>query len=116
MKYLILAINILLSVGGQFFLKYGINSLENLEGKDLIVKALFNPFVLIGIGLYGCGMLTWFAVLSKFDLSVAYPALSLGYILVMLISWQFLGESITLTKIIGALIIVAGVALMFSKA
>lgn len=115
MNYLILALDIILSVTGQFFLKYGINSLGELEGKDLIVKAILNPFVWVGMALYGCGMLTWFAVLSKFDLSVAYPALSLGYILVMFISWQFLGETITVQKIFGTLLIIGGVILMFVK-
>jgi len=115
MNHIILIINILLSVAGQFFLKYGINQLGEVSGKDLIIKAILNPFVIIGIGCYGLGMLTWFAVLSKFDLSVAYPALSIGYILVLLISWQFLGESLTVLKIAGSALIIIGVVLMFVK-
>ena len=113
MKYLILAINILLSVSGQFFLKYGINKIGEVQGIALITKAITNPFVIIGVGLYGLGMLTWFAVLSKFDLSIAYPALSIGYILVMIVSWQFLGESITFGKVAGTVSIMTGVVLLF---
>lgn len=113
MKYLILLVNIALSVSGQFFLKYGIKQLGNFSGKDLILHAVLNPFVILGMFCYGVGMLTWFAVLSKFDLSVAYPALSLGYIAILIISALFLGESITLLKVAGILLIMGGVILLF---
>lgn len=116
MNYLILALNILLSVAGQFFLKYGINKLDGFKGTEFLIKTLTNPFVVMGIACYGFGMLTWFAVLSKFDLSVAYPSLSIGYILVLLMSFFFLGEAFTITKVAGTALIMLGVILLFIKA
>lgn len=115
MNYLILIINILLSVSGQFLLKTGIKSLGDLSGKDLIMKAVFTPSVIAGVFCYGLGMLTWFLVLSKFDLSVAYPSLSFGYVLVLFISWKFLGEQVNLWNIFGVFLIMLGIFFLFKK-
>ena len=115
MKYTILVVNILLSVGGQFLLKSGIKSLGDLAGKDLIMKAIFNPMVIGGVFCYGLGMLTWFLVLSKFDLSVAYPSLSFGYILVLLISWKFLGEQVNAWNFFGIALIMGGIYFLFKR-
>lgn len=115
MNYLILIANVLISVTGQFFLKTGINKLGEVSGLELMKGALLSPMVWFGMCFYGVGMFTWFAVLSKFDLSVAYPSLSFGYILVLLISWRFLGEDMSVSKIVGVLCIMVGIFFLFRK-
>lgn len=115
MDYLILLVNILLSVAGQFSLKYGINNIGDVVGKDFVIKIITNPHVIIGVLCYGIGMLTWFLVLSKFDLSVAYPSLSFGYVLILFISWKFLGENISLWNILGVMLIIFGIYFLYKS-
>lgn len=71
--------------------------------------------VIAGVFCYGFGMLTWFFVLSKFDLSVAYPSLSFGYVLVLFISWKYLGELVNFWDFIGVLMIMCGIFFLFKK-
>lgn len=111
--YILLAINICLSVLGQFLIKRGINGLQATTSTPSIMSYALNPQIIAGIFSYGIGMILWIMVLSKLKLSVAYPALSFGYVLVIIISWKFLGESLTPLKIVGAFLIIFGIALIF---
>ena len=72
-------------------------------------KVLMLPTTLLGMSFYIVGSIAWLIALSKIDLSVAYPMLSIGYIIVMIISFLFLNESLTITKIFGTLMIVGGI-------
>jgi len=71
-------------------------------------------WVVAGIVCYGIAMLVWIYVLGHFELSVAYPLLSVGYILVYVgaVLWPRIGESFTLEKTAGIVLIMLGVALV----
>ena len=58
------------------------------------------------------GTVFWLIALSKIELSVAYPMLSVGYVLLMILSYFLLNETITVYKVIGTLLVVAGVTLI----
>lgn len=68
--------------------------------------------VLAGLLAYGVGALIWLAVLSKVDVSLAYPFVSLGFVMVVLLSALLLGEHITPMRLIGLGFIVLGVVLV----
>ncbi|MBV7333826.1 4-amino-4-deoxy-L-arabinose transferase [Chloroflexi bacterium TSY] len=80
-----------LNVSGQFLMKRGMNSVGAISG-DMeglvsgLIRAIFNPFVMGGIFVYGLSTICWLVLLSRVDLSYAYPALSLGYVLITLAS------------------------------
>jgi drug/metabolite transporter (DMT)-like permease len=108
---------IFLGVIGQFFLKYGMNQIGEfsiLSGNVLLkyFKILFNPFVFIGLALYFVSALLWLYVLSRIDLSFAYPMLSLSYVIVIFGSWMLFGEKISMTHGVGVAIIIFGVYLI----
>jgi multidrug transporter EmrE-like cation transporter len=114
----LIIINILLAVSGQTFIKQGMGKIGSFTEMPLVKffqRSLLSPLVLLGLFLYIVSSLVWFMVLSRVDLSVAYPALSLGYILVLAIGFFFLGETITLTKLAGVVLICLGVFLIFKK-
>ena len=69
---------------------------------------------LIGLGCYGVSMMLWIIALSRCDLSLAYPMLSLSYVLVYIaaVYWPKLGESASTLKTAGIMLIVAGVMLV----
>ncbi len=76
------------------------------------MKIFLVPNVIIGLLFYAVSTVFWLIALSKIELSVAYPMLSMGYILLMIISYFLLNESITVYKVVGTLLVVAGVTLI----
>lgn len=113
MKYLLLVTSMLLAIVGQFFIKKGINQSSLTLNISSILGTLFNPSVFLGFLVYGISSIIWLFVLKKFELSVAYPALSLTYVAIVILSAKFYGEPLTLFKSIGIIFIIGGVYLLF---
>ena len=110
---LLILINIPLGVAGQFLIKQAINhigSYSNMPIATFLYKAFTAPMILLGLFLY---VLSSVMILSKVDLSIAYPLLSLGYILILFLSWAFLHETISPVRIAGVVLIIAGVYFVF---
>ena len=110
-------ISVVTGAVGQVMLKKGMLSLGplTLTAKDLIGTALkigTNPFVFFGLAIYVSGIIFWLVALSRVDLSFAYPFASLSYVLMMIASWIFFKENITLLRVAGSLVIIAGVWLV----
>lgn len=76
------------------------------------VRAVTNPWIAGGLCLYAAGMLGWFTVLAGFRYSSANFFFSLHYLLMLASATVIFREAITPTKLIGAGLIVAGVALI----
>lgn len=102
-----------LAVIGQIFLKRGILSSTLSPTLPSIFKTLLTPLVFFGFFLYGLSSIIWLFVLQKFPLSVAYPAASLAYIMIILLSWGIFKEPLGLNKILGCFLIIIGVYLIF---
>jgi drug/metabolite transporter (DMT)-like permease len=62
--------------------------------------------------MYVLGAGLWLLVLSKVDVSLAYPFVGLGFIMTMLLGWLFLHEGVGVERIIGTLLIAGGVVLV----
>jgi multidrug transporter EmrE-like cation transporter len=104
-------------VTGQLFLKLGMTRLgfQTISPSTLaptIVRLVLSPWVVMGVAIYVAGTFTWLIVLSRIDLSLAYPMTSISYILIVGSSWLLLGESVNRLKVLGVLIIIAGVVLI----
>ena len=116
--FLLLLLAISLSVTGEFLLKAGMNQVGvlSLTPKDFVsglLRAFSNPRILAGFAFIFSGSLIWLAVLSRVDLSWAYPMLSLGYLFVVLTSWFFLGEAFSLLRVTGTILVCLGVFFIF---
>lgn len=117
MPNIYILVSILLNLLGQFSIKSGVNKLGGLSLTfPDIAKSLLSPLVLGGLVAYGIGSIFWILALSHKDLSYAYPMLSVGYIIILILSWAFLGEQITLVRILGVILISFGVFLVFKSA
>jgi uncharacterized membrane protein len=114
--YVSLFLSIFLGVIAQVLIKKGLNMVGTLDfSKELIgcyLKIIFSPFVLLGLTLYFTGVFFWLYTLSKVDLSFAFPFISLSYVLVVLLSWFILGESISYLRWVGVFVICLGVFLI----
>lgn len=111
----LLLIGVLLGIVGQLSLKAGMKAVTATAAKGvvgLLMGAAFNLNVLIGVACYGLSMIFWLLVISKLDLSLAYPMLGISYIGVVFASWWFLGEAISPMRWAGTMIICLGVYLV----
>jgi multidrug transporter EmrE-like cation transporter len=71
-----------------------------------------SPHFWAGMVCYAASVCVWLAALSKAPVSTAYPMLSLGYVAVAAVSAIWLGESLSLPKVLGIALICAGVILV----
>jgi drug/metabolite transporter (DMT)-like permease len=108
----------LIATLGQLLLKSGMRQVGPVSRADLnnplplLLTVFSNPLILIAIPLYVAGFLTWLIVLSKLDLSYAYPFLAVTYVLVPLLSCLFLGENVPMMRWIGIAVICIGLVLV----
>jgi drug/metabolite transporter (DMT)-like permease len=103
-------------VAGQTVIKLGVSQPGAAEATQnliaLVTMILRSPLVLLGLMLYGIGALAWIAVLSRLDLSMAYPFLALNFILVTVSSRFLLGEEVPTLRWLGILVICSGIWLV----
>lgn len=82
---------------------------------DLVIKAATSPFIMLGLSCYVASFASWLVVLSRVEVSMAYPMLSIGYIVTAAFCYFFWGESLGIYKMIDILLICAGVMVMFHR-
>ncbi|WP_144299640.1 DMT family transporter [Elioraea rosea] len=70
------------------------------------------PLVLAGLALYGFGMLIWLFVLSRIDVSLAYPFVSLGIVVTMGLGYLVFGEVVSVTRALGGALIIGGILVL----
>lgn len=115
---LLILLSIIIAVTGQVCLKVGMNQISKLSSVNFgslmvfLKKIVGSPLVVLGLFLYGLSALVWLVVLSRVDLSFAYPMIGLSYVLVLVISSLFLKEQVGLIRWLGAAIIILGVILI----
>jgi multidrug transporter EmrE-like cation transporter len=106
-------LSVILGAFGQILVKTGARNLElDFSMSHLfpsLIQIIKNIPVMSGMFLYGLSFLLWIKVLSKTELSYAYPFVSLGYVLIMIFSFFVFKESITVYKMIGTAFIIIGV-------
>lgn len=114
MGYVYILGTIVFTVYGQIMLKWRIDQYDNLP-PDLFDKMLFlfklllDPLILSGLASAFIASLFWMAAMTKFDISYAYPFMSLSFALVFVLSIFLFGEPVTSQKIIGLVLIAAGI-------
>lgn len=117
--FLIIFISVFLNAIAQLLLKNGTTFIKGIEFSDnfsLIVNGfLKNYYFLGGFFSYAISIFIWIYALSKVQVSVAYPMLSLGFVINAIGAWYFLGESLNFLKIIGISLILVGVFTLFKS-
>jgi drug/metabolite transporter (DMT)-like permease len=119
--FALLMVAMLLTVTGELLLKSGMNRHGVLEVSlgtlvPTAVKLLTNPFVVGGFVFVFSGALFWLAVLSRWPLSLAYPLLSISYIIGIAASVVILKEKVNWVQLLGVLVIILGVYLVSREA
>ncbi len=118
LEFCLLLTSVLISVAGQFFLKLGALKLGKVDAGNAfshILSMVTTPELLIGLTCYGIGAIAYILLLTRVNLSVAAPAVSIGYIFSVLIGYFILKEPISPVRLIGLGLIVMGVILLVSR-
>ena len=103
------ALVVLSNVLGNFALSWGMKHVDLDAASPLAyIKAIFHPWVLVGIALLTLWTLSKMALLSWADLSYVLPVTSIGYVLNALMGYLFLGETISAARWAGTFLIVGG--------
>jgi uncharacterized membrane protein len=114
--YVYVATTIALTTYGQIIIKWQVDKAgafpETTSGRiEFLLKLLINPWVISVFVGAAIAALSWMAALTRFELSRVYPFVALSFVLVLLLSAVFFGEALTLPKVLGVLLIVAGLTI-----
>lgn len=117
LTFSLVMLGVLLNATAQLLLKAGTNRVgEFAFAWDNVLpiglKLATNVPILGGLACYVVSVVVWILALSRVPVSVAYPMLSVGYVVNALAAWMLFGESITAQKMVGIGFIVVGVFLV----
>ncbi len=113
-NYLYIAGTLFFTIYGQIILKWRLNQIdfqlpESLQQKFVsLVKLIFDPFIFSGFASAFIASLFWMAAMSKFEITKAYPFMTIAPGLVFVFGILFLNEQFTWGKVIGLGLIVLG--------
>jgi undecaprenyl phosphate-alpha-L-ara4N flippase subunit ArnF len=113
--YLYIFGTLFFTVYGQIVLKWRLSALKielpvGLMDKGIyLIKLIFDPFIFSGFASAFIASMFWMAAMTKFEITHAYPFMSLAPALVFLIGVLFLGEAFTAGKLIGLVLIIVGI-------
>ena len=105
---------VLLNAIAQLLLKAGTNAVGPFEfhTANLLpvgIKLALQPYILGGMACYAVSLVIWIMALSRVPVSIAYPMLSIGYVINAFVAWQWFGEPLSAQKLLGIGFIVVGV-------
>ncbi len=112
--YFYIAGTLFFTVYGQIILKWRLSSLkvilpnETFEKILFLIKLVFDPFIFSGFLSAFIASLFWIGAMTKFEITTAYPFMSLAPAIVFCIGILFLGEAFSIGKLIGLLLVVLG--------
>ncbi|MDR3602430.1 MAG: transporter [Desulfosporosinus sp.] len=107
MSYILILSSIFLGAFAQVLMKIGTSKIQ-LN----VISIITSWYIMSGLSLYAFSAVFWIFAISKVQLSLAYPMVSLGYIIVFILSYFILGESISLLRLFGLFTIIAGVIIV----
>ena len=113
--YLYIFGTLFFTVYGQIVLKWRLSGLKVVLPEGIwdkivyLVKLIFDPFVFSGFVSAFIASLFWMAAMTKFEITTAYPFMSIAPALVFINGVLFLGETFTIGKVVGLLFIIIGI-------
>ncbi|MDF2529744.1 MAG: arnE [Gammaproteobacteria bacterium] len=117
MIFSLILLGVMLNASAQLLLKAGMDKIGQFSfslhnALPIGFKAASNPFIICGLSCYVLSVVVWLLVLSRVEVSYAYPMLSIGYIVNAVAAYYLFGENLSLSRIIGIGVIIIGVYLI----
>ena len=122
MKYFpLILLGVLLNAAAQILLKRGMGEFPDLhfswkEIAPALPRMATSLPILTAIAFYAISVFVWMGVLSRVEVSFAYPMLSIGYLVVLAYGYFYGGEQVGLERFLGVILIGAGVVFLFRSA
>lgn len=85
---------------------------DQLSINAVTLEMMRTPLLYAGVGLYFLSMVVWLYVLSRIDVSLAYPFVGLGIVVTTILGQYVLGEPVTAERWVGCVVVVAGLVLV----
>lgn len=110
--------SVALNASAQLFLRKGMPKVSLVTNQGMTelgrgaLRIILDPWVFSGLCCYAISIVLWMYVLSKVQVSFAYPFLSAGYVIVVAAAYLFFREPVSVMKITGIALICAGVVLV----
>jgi multidrug transporter EmrE-like cation transporter len=116
-SFALILTGVLLNACAQLLLKAGTNAVGHFEFHlanviPVGLRLAFQPYILTGMGCYAVSLVVWIMALSRVPVSVAYPMLSIGYVVNAFVAYLWFGEALASQKLLGIGFIVVGVWLV----
>lgn len=113
----LVSVAVLLGVAAQLLLKAGTNAVGRFafsvdNAVPVSLQLALEPRILAGTGCYALSLVLWVMALSRTEVSVMYPMVSIGFALNALLAWWLLGESLNVQRVAGIAVIMLGVWLV----
>jgi multidrug transporter EmrE-like cation transporter len=114
LSFALVLAGVLLNAAAQLLLKAGTNAVGKFEfaaanAVSVGLKLAVEPHILGGIACYVISVVVWILALSRVEVSIAYPMLSIGYVVNAVAAYYLFGEAVTATRLVGIGIIILGV-------
>jgi multidrug transporter EmrE-like cation transporter len=114
LSFALVLTGVLLNAAAQLLLKAGTNAIGHFEftaanAVPIGLKVAAQPFILGGLGCYAVSVVIWVLALSRVEVSMAYPMLSIGYVVNAVAAYFLFGEAVTVQRLVGIGIIILGV-------
>ncbi|HKB58749.1 MAG TPA: SMR family transporter [Gallionellaceae bacterium] len=109
---------VMLNAAAQILMKMGTNAVGHFEFSAANIlpigwKLATEWHIVTALFCYAISVVVWILALSRVQVSIAYPMLSLGYVAVAFATWWLFGEALTVNKLAGIGVIILGVAILF---
>ena len=117
LSFSLVLLGVLLNAGAQLLLKAGTNAIGQFHFNAANLapvgwKVATQPFILGGIACYVVCVMIWILALSRVEVSVAYPMLSIGYVINAVAAYFLFGEAVGAQRLVGIGVIIVGVYLV----
>ena len=114
LTFSLLMTGVLLNAGAQLLLKAGTNSIGTFEYSAANIlpigwKLATEPHIVGGLSCYVVSVVVWIMALSRVEVSIAYPLLSVGYVVNAIAAYYLFGEAVTPMRLTGIAVIILGV-------
>lgn len=113
-EFSLILTGVLLNAAAQLLLKAGTRAIGTFEFAWANVRPIgfavaTSPPILGGLMCYAISVVVWILALSRVEVSIAYPMLSLGYVVNAFFAWWLFGEAVTAMRMTGIFVIIVGV-------
>lgn len=116
-SFSMIMVGVLLNAAAQILMKTGTNAIGYFDFSAANIMPIgwrlaTNPHIIGAMGCYVFGVIIWILALSRVQVSIAYPLLSMGYVVNAVAAWYLFNESFNPAKVIGMGVIILGVVII----